>query len=78
MRKKANSKLHALARVSNFMNTDKLRLLMKAFIESQFSYCPLVWMFHSHTLNNKINKLHDRALHLVYKARETNYHFSNY
>ena len=40
---------------------------MKAFIESQFSYCPLIWMFHSRTLNNKINKLHERALRLVYK-----------
>ena len=50
------------------MNNDKLRLLMKAFIESQFSYCPLVWMFHSRTLNNKINKLHGRALRLVYKG----------
>ena len=66
--KKANSKLHALARVSNLMNKDKLRILMKAFIESQFPYCPLVWMFHSRTLNNKINKLHERALRLVYKG----------
>ena len=31
-----------------------LRLIRKAFIESQFSYCPLVWMFHSRTLNNRI------------------------
>ena len=62
------SKLHALARVSNFMNKDKLRLLMKALIKSQFSYCHLVWMFHSRTLNNKINKLHNRALRLVYKG----------
>ena len=40
---------------------------MKAFITSQFSYCPLVWMFHSRTLNNRINKIHERALRLVYK-----------
>ena len=48
------------------MNQDKLRLLMKAFIESQFSYCPLIWMFHSRILNNRINKLHERTLRLVY------------
>ena len=72
--KKANSKLHALARVSNLMNKDKLRILMKAFIESQFSYCPLVWMFHSRTLNNKINKLHERALRLVYKGDKLTFH----
>ena len=39
---------------------------MKAFIESQFGYCPLVWMYHSRTLNNRINRLHERALRLVY------------
>ena len=65
--KKASSKLHALARISNFMSEDKLRLLLKSFIESEFSYCPLVWMFHSRTLNKRINKLHERGLRLVYK-----------
>ena len=65
--KKASLKLHALARISHFMNEHKLRILMKAFIESQFGYCPLIWMFHSRTSNNKINKLHERALRLVYK-----------
>ena len=42
---------------------------MKAFIMSQFSYCPLVWMCHNRTLNNKTNKLHGRALRLVYDDR---------
>ena len=65
--KKASQKLHALARISNFMCQNKLRILMKAFIESQFGYCPLIWMFHSRTLNNRINRLHERALRLVYK-----------
>ena len=64
--KKVSLKLHALARVSHFMSHDKLRLLMKAFIESQFSYCSLIWMFHSRLLNNRINKLHERALRIVY------------
>ena len=65
--KKASHKLHALARIFPFMNKNKLRVLMKAFIESQFGYCPLIWMFHSRKLNNKINRLHERALRLVYK-----------
>ena len=47
--------------------TKKRRVLMKAFITPQFSYCPRVWMFHSRTLNNRINKIHKRALRLVYK-----------
>ena len=39
---------------------------MKAFIISQFSYCPLLWMYHNRTLNNKINRLHERSLRIVY------------
>ena len=46
---------------------------MKAFITSQFNYCPLVWMFHSRTLNNKINKLHERALRIVYKTEDSTF-----
>ena len=49
------------------MYQDKLRIIMSAFIESEFGYCPLAWMFHSRTLNNRINRLHERALRLVYK-----------
>ena len=43
-------------------------------ILSQFGYCPLVWMNHSRTLNNRINGLHERALSLVYN--EFSLHFS--
>ena len=64
--KKANNKLHALMRVRKYLSWEKLRLLLKCFIESQFNYCPLIWMCHSRTLNNKINKLHERALRQVY------------
>ena len=63
---KGSQKLHALARVSPYMNTNQRRRIMKAFISSQFGYCPLVWMFHSRTLNNRINRLHERALRIVY------------
>ena len=72
--KKASLKLHVLARVSKFMSNEKLRVLMKAFIESQFGYCPLIWMYHSRILNNKINKLHERALRLVYKNNTSSFH----
>ena len=64
--KKVSTKLHALRRVSHYMSKNKLRIIMKAFIESQFGYCPLVWMFHSRTINNRINALHEKALRLVY------------
>ena len=46
--KKVNAKLHALARISSYMPR-KRQVLLKSFIESQFSYCPLIWMFHNTT-----------------------------
>ena len=48
------------------MDQNKLRMLMKAYIISQFSYCPLVWMFHSRNTKSRVNKIHERALRLVY------------
>ena len=65
--KKASQKLHALARVSGYKNLAQWRTIMKSFINCQFGYCPLVWMLHSRTLNNQINRIHERALRLVYK-----------
>ena len=62
-----NQKLHALGRISNYLSKDKLKIIMKSFIQSQFNYCPLTWMFHNRTLNNEINKLHERPLRIVYK-----------
>ena len=53
-------------RISKYQSSEKLRLVMNAFIESQFNYCPLVWMFHSRTILKKINNLHERALRVVY------------
>ena len=34
---------------------------------SQFQYCQLAWMFHSRHLNNKMNKIHERALRIACK-----------
>ena len=39
---------------------------MNAFVASQFSYCPLVWMFHDRSVGKKLNKIHERALRILY------------
>ena len=44
---KKGQKLNAFARIVPFMNTNKMRNILKVFAESQFSYYPLTWMFHS-------------------------------
>ena len=68
---KANQKLSALVRVSKYMILRKRRLLMSPYITSQFNYCPLVWMIHNRKLNKKINKVHERALRIVYGDHKT-------
>ena len=60
-----NKKLNALHRLGSHMSLDKRKMILRGFIESQFSYCPLIWMFHSRTLNNQINRLHEKALRIV-------------
>ena len=63
---KAAQKLHALSRISLFMTQAQRRSIMKAFINSHFGYCQLVWIFHCRKLNNRIKCMHERALRLVY------------
>ena len=65
--RKASQKLNVLARVAHYMNLAQRRLIMNAFIFSQFGYCPLVWMFHSRKLNNRINNIHELALRIVFR-----------
>ena len=65
--KKVNQKVSALARIVRILPFQKRHLILKTFIESQFSYCPLVWMFCSNKMNHKINHIHERALRLVYQ-----------
>ena len=71
--RKAGNKLSVLARLSNFMSFKQRRILLKTFIESQFGYCPLIWMFHSRRVNNKINHLHEHSLRIVYKDNYSSY-----
>ena len=65
--KKASQKLNALARITPYMNIKKQRTIIKSYVTPQFSYCPLIWMFHGRHLNNKINSIHERALRITYK-----------
>ena len=66
---KLSSKLHALALTANVICKDKLRIILKSFIESQFSYCQLIWMFHSRRTNNRINRLHEGHLDLCIRTK---------
>ena len=40
---------------------------------AQFTYCPLTCMFHNRKLNNKINKLHELCLRIVYSDNASSF-----
>ena len=59
--KKASQKLNAFARIAYSLTFDQRKLLLNAFITSQFSYAPVIWMFHNRKLNKHINRIHGIA-----------------
>ena len=71
--KKVNQKVSALARIAGILPFQKRHILLKTFIESQFSYCPLIWMFCSTSMNKKINHIHERALRIVHRDYESSF-----
>ena len=63
---KVSKKFTVLKRMKKYLDFSKLRLLFKSFLSPNiFKYCPLTWMFYSRKTNNRINKLHERALRLA-------------
>ena len=42
-------------------------------IKSQFSYCPLIWMFSSRKTNNFIDRIHERSIRIISGDNESNF-----
>ena len=64
--KKAAQNLAVLNRISSLLEPEKKRLVFNAVIESDFSYCPLIWMFSSQRSSNLVNRIHKRYLRSIY------------
>ena len=60
-------------RVTNHMSLFKQIMVLKVFIKSQFCFCPVIWMFHSKTLNYKRSRLHRKASTIVYTDFQANF-----
>ena len=60
--KRRSRKLNGIAMLANCMDLGKKLILIIELFMSEINYCPVVSMFHSHLLNNKITKLHERCL----------------
>ena len=68
--KKASQKMNALSRIVPYMNITKRRTLLNTLFISQLNYFPLIWMRHSRAKNNKINRLHETFLRIIYLIGE--------
>ena len=66
----AQYKLHALTHIRKYLTLDKAILLGNTFINSQFNYAPLIWMFCRKTLYHKIEKTNHRSLKVIYQFEE--------
>ena len=66
----ANYKLHVLRRIRKYLSLEKAKLLCIAFINSQFNYAPLLWMFCRKKQYLKIQKIHHKALKVVYNSNK--------
>ena len=50
--RKAGQKISALDMLKNYLTSYQGNLLLNSVIKSQFTYCPLIWMFTSRYLSN--------------------------
>ena len=71
--RRASHKLHSLRRIRKYLTVEKAKLLANAFINSQFNYAPLIWMFANKCSIDKILKIHKRTLQIVYDVYDESY-----
>ena len=71
--RRASYKLHSLRRIRKYLTVEKAKLLANAFINSQFNYAPLIWMFANKCSIDKILKIHKRTLQIVYGVYDESY-----
>ena len=58
----ANYKPHASRRIRKYLSLEKAEFLCNEFINSQFNYAPLAWIFFRKKQYWKIQKIHHKAL----------------
>ena len=71
--KKAARQLNALAQISKHLNINSRRAIYNSFIMSNFNYCPLVRHFCGQVNNQKLEKIHERALRILFADYNSSY-----
>ena len=68
-----NRNISALSRVAKISDKPECKLLYNSFFISNFRYSPLIWMLCGKTANNKVNRVHKRALRVVLRAYDASF-----
>ena len=68
--RRANYKLHGLRRIRKYLTLEKLKLLYNAFINNQFCYASIIWMFRLKQDYLEVENIHYKALKIVYNSKE--------
>ena len=66
-----------MRRIRKYLTVGKAKLLANAFINSQFTYTPLIWVFAGKSSIAKIHfvgKIHFRTLQVVYNNHDKSYY----
>ena len=71
---KAARQLNALSRISKYLDTKSKSVLYHSFIASNFNYCPIVWHFCGVVNNNKLEKIQERSLRILFNDYESDVH----
>ena len=70
---KTGQKLNALPGVTLYKDLPKRCMSSNALFLSQLSYCLLVWIFQSDAKINKINRLQERCLRIIYSDKKSTF-----
>ena len=70
---KAARQLNALASISRFLSTSSRMIIYNSFINSNFNYCPILWHFCGKKHGDKLEKVQERALRIIYRNYDSLY-----
>ena len=71
--RKAGRQVNVLRRLSHMLDVESRLAIFKAFIISNFNYCPIVWHFCGKGNTNKMEQIQERALRFVFNDLTSSY-----
>ena len=63
----------AFSTVVPYMDEKKRKILYHTFIMSNFNYCPLIWMCRGKHQNKEIDRVHKKALRILFNDYTSNF-----